>query len=140
MKVFLDTNIALDFILEREDFVDDAKRIIAYCLNCQYPLYLSSISFANISFIARKGHDGKNIRDILSLLRKMVHVTTSDEQVVDEALNANNKDFEDAMQYYSASTVGADVIITRNVQDFPLGMIKIMKPKDFIELVTRNKF
>lgn len=135
MRVFLDTNIALDLLLEREEFVDDAKMVVAYCLNCQHSLYLSSISFANISFIARKGYGGKDVKEILRLLRKLVRVSPSDEQVVDDSLIADNKDFEDAMQYYSASAVNADVIITRNVQDFPLGSIKIVNPKDFLRLV-----
>lgn len=135
MKVFLDTNIALDFILEREDFVDDARKVIAYCLNCQHTLYLSSISYANISYIARKGHKGRKLHELLRILRKMTRVSSSDENVVDKALATDNKDFEDAMQFHSASTVNADIIITRNVQDFPTGTIKVMTPKTFLNFV-----
>lgn len=135
MKVFLDTNIALDFIMERENFVDDARKVIAYCLNCQHTLYLSSISYANISYIARKGHKGKSPEELLRLLRKITRVSLSDENVVDKALATDNKDFEDAMQFHSASTVNADFIITRNVQDFPNGNIKVMTPKTFLNFV-----
>lgn len=135
MKVFLDTNIALDFIMERKDFVDDARKVIAYCLNCHHTLYLSSISYANISYIARKGYKGKSPCELLRMLRKMTRVSISDENVVDNALAADNKDFEDAMQYHSASSVNADIIITRNVQDFPIGTIKIMTPKAFVDFV-----
>lgn len=136
MNVFLDTNIALDFILERDGFVDDARKVVAYCLNCNHTLYLSSISFANISYIARKGYRGKDVRDILSLLRRMVRVSISDEAVVDKSLSVESEDFEDTMQYYSASTISADVIISRNVQDFPLGQIKVMSPRSFLDIVS----
>lgn len=136
MKVFLDTNIALDFIMEREGFVDDARKVIAYCLNSHHTLYLSSISYANISYLARKGHKGKDSLELLRMLRKMTRVSLSDENVVDKALATDNKDFEDAMQFHSASTVNADIIITRNVQDFPLGTIKVMNPKTFLNFVV----
>lgn len=135
MNVFLDTNIALDYILERKEFVEDAKNVIAYCLNCKHTLYLSSVSFANISYIARKGFGGLDYRQLLMLLRRMVRVSVSNEEIVDRSLLTENKDFEDAMQYHSASTVNADVIITRNVQDFPVGSIKVLTPKDFLKLL-----
>lgn len=135
MNVFLDTNIALDYILERKEFVENAKSVIAYCLNCKHTLYLSSVSFANISYIARKGFGGLDTRQLLILLRRMVRVTVSNEDVVDRSLLVETRDFEDAMQYYSASTVDADVIVTRNVQDFPSGSIRVMTPKEFLESV-----
>ena len=139
MNVFLDTNIALDFLLKRKEFFEDAKRVIAVCLNRKYNLYLSSISFSNISYIARKGHDGMSVSDMLSVLREMVSVSPVDQTVVDRALDMNLDDFEDAMQFFSALSVHSDYIITRNVGDFPQASIPIVSPIDFIKELKKGK-
>lgn len=49
----------------------------------------------------------------------------------DRLLSLN--DFEDALQYFSAPNVKADVIVTRNEKDFYFSNIKIVSPRLFIE-------
>ena len=52
--------------------------------------------------------------------------------VVDESIVSEFDDFEDAMQYYSALKVNADVIITRNIKDFAKSKITVMTTSDFL--------
>lgn len=53
-KIFLDTNIILDFLLKREGFFEESREIVALGYNHVCELYLSSLSFSNIAYIARK--------------------------------------------------------------------------------------
>ncbi len=49
--------------------------------------------------------------------------------------------FEDALQYYSAKSVKADYIITRNTKDFTYSDIKVLTPREFnlsLSLTTQN--
>ena len=135
MNVFLDTNVALDFLLKREGFFIAAHNLIALCLNRGYKIYISSVSFANISYLARKGHEGMTVDELLVSLRAMLSVTTCDEDTVDRAIAIHPKDFEDAMQYFSATTVNSDFIITRDKKGFPLVDIRVLTPQEFIDLV-----
>ncbi len=138
MNIFLDTNVALDFLLKGEDFFDDAKKVIAVCLNRGYNLYLSSISFATISYIARKGYEGHNVNELLSILREMVSVSPAVQSTVDDALDLNLGDFEDAMQFCSAQSVHSDYISTRNVEDFPEFSIPVVSPAVFLAQISRK--
>ena len=49
---------------------------------------------------------------------KVCTPTAVDHTTIDEALHSEFTDFEDAMQYFSARRYGADIIITRNKDDF----------------------
>lgn len=51
------------------------------------------------------------------------------------ALNANFKDFEDAIQYSTVMMNSLDIIVTRNPQDFPVAIPKILTPSQLIEEV-----
>ena len=42
------------------------------------------------------------------------------------------KDFEDALQYFSAVQAGADCIVTRNIKDFDFSTIKVLTPNEFL--------
>jgi hypothetical protein len=43
-------------------------------------------------------------------------------------------DFEDAVQYYAAKSVGADVIITRNLKDYQQNLrFRFYQPEQFLQ-------
>jgi len=46
------------------------------------------------------------------------------------------RDFEDAIQYYSALEVKSDYLITRNKKDYPTKLIKIVTPDEFLALLN----
>lgn len=131
-NVFIDTNVALDFLMRREDFYEDAREVMALGYNGYCRLYLSSLSFSNIAYIARKKLVADSLYRCLSDLRELVTVSVVDEMVVDSAISLHAKDFEDAMQYFSAQSVNADCIVTRNVNDFSFSDIQILSPQDFL--------
>lgn len=55
---------------------------------------------------------------VLEGLLEMVNVSSVDKHAVRLALSLKADDFEDALQYYSAKSVLADYIVTRNTKDF----------------------
>lgn len=133
MKVFLDTNVALDFLMQREDFFEEARAVMALGYNGYCELFLSSLSFSNIAYIARKKIEGDALYVCLTEMRELVSVTNVDQEVVDSAIALHAKDFEDAMQYFSARSINADCIVTRNVKDFPFSDITVMTPHEFLQ-------
>lgn len=132
MKVFLDTNVLLDFFLHREGF-DASQRILLKSYRHECDFLVSSLSYSNIAYIARKKFRGNEIYDVLDVVREMASVSSVHEEIVDQALRLRAKDFEDALQYYSALSVGADVIVTNNVKDFPFSAIPVLTPDQFLE-------
>ena len=132
MKVFLDTNVILDYYLNREG-ADVAEAILAIGYGKACDLYVSALTFSNIAYIARKKYPGENIYTVLDSLKEFANVTNVDSSVVQSALSLRAKDFEDAMQYYSAMTIGADCIVTSNTKDFQFSEIEILTPSEFIQ-------
>lgn len=132
MKIFLDTNVLLDFFLRREGF-DEACEILTRKYRKEDELFASSLSFSNIAYIAGKKFKGDFIYDILDVAREMATVTRVDQAIVDQALQLRARDFEDALQYFSALQAEAEAIVTNNVKDFIFSTIPVLTPKQFLE-------
>lgn len=130
-KVFVDTNVVIDLLDKREGFYKDAMDIFtkAYCKEIE--IHISPITFATASYLLRK-HGKKELRILLSNLRKLVNISYCDASVIDNSIASDFDDFEDAMQYFSALKSEAEVIITRNIKDFTKSEIKVITPSDFL--------
>jgi predicted nucleic acid-binding protein len=53
-KVFLDTDVALDHLADRQPFSEYAHRILALAETGELVVCLSSLSFSNLYYILRK--------------------------------------------------------------------------------------
>lgn len=69
---------------------------------------------------------------------KACSITPVDSQTIDESVASDFRDFEDAMQYYSALREGADVIITRNKNDYQAAQIPVYEPQEYLDLLTKR--
>jgi len=134
-SIFLDTNVLLDYLAARKPFDQAAEQIMQRVLNGQIELFISTLSVCNISYILRKIAPGSNIPQTLADLTAMASLTPIDQHVILAALDQPFKDFEDAVQYSSAFSVGKIThIITRNTVDFSYSQIPVMTPEDYLAL------
>lgn len=117
-NLFLDTNIAIDLLSQREPFYSAAVPIFTMGDTGIVRLYISSLSFSTIFYLLRKQVGTEKALKLLRSFREMVHVVSVNEKVVDMALQSSFTDFEDAIQYYSAIECGIPVIVKRNIKDF----------------------
>lgn len=132
MKVFLDTNIIIDLIQKREDYMY-AALILQKAEEGMYELYTSTLSMVNIAYILRKFYKGDSLYDLLDNLRGMINVISVSSLAYDNAMKSKAKDFEDAVQLFSALEENMDCIITRNVDDFMVGKLPIYDPAEFLQ-------
>ncbi|MBQ8705316.1 MAG: PIN domain-containing protein [Paludibacteraceae bacterium] len=136
-KVFLDTNILIDYLASRRDYVA-ASTIVTMARDGNFCLLVSSLSFATASYIMNAHHKKTNAEIVAMFAEfvKMCNVTPVDSLIVDEAIASRFYDFEDAMQYYSAIREGADAIITRNSSDFGAAEIEVYEPQQFLDMLS----
>lgn len=132
MKVFLDTNVVLDYLTDRAPFADDAEAVIELCSRTGNQAVLTTLSACNIVYILSK-YIGKDeaearLRDLLALLG-LVGV---DPQSVIDNLAKPHVDFEDSVQISEAERWGADVIVTRDKTGFLFSPIKVKSPSEFV--------
>lgn len=137
-KVFLDTNVVIDFLGERKDFFIDAAKIICQADKGEIKILCSSLTYSNAAYILHHGFSFEEIKNKLTLFSKLCIITAVDREVVRKALDSEYKDLEDAMQYYSALTAEADIIVTRNVKDFINHDIPVITPTEFLATQTKR--
>lgn len=116
MKVFLDTNILMDFVENRESR-EYAETIIELGKTGAIQLFASYLSFANMGYILRRRSKEDRYR-LLSSVRNIVTVLPCDDKQLDKALANPVNDYEDMLQYQCAIAAGCDVIVTNNKRDF----------------------
>jgi hypothetical protein len=56
--------------------------------------------------------------------------------VIDLSLASDFKDFEDAVQCYSAVHSKADGLITRNKKDYVTGILPILTPEEYLASIV----
>lgn len=133
MKLFLDTNVVLDFVLNRTPFSEDASLIIEISSIRKFEIYISSTSITDIYYILSKKYTKKIALEFIMDLAKNFNLTNVNHSTILEAIKSNFNDFEDAVQYQSALDYKVNFIITRNAKDFTKSKIKVLSPNDFIK-------
>jgi len=129
MRVLIDTNVIMDFIIEREPFTTDAEKLIGMCLEKHIPCCIAAHTVPNLFYILRKHLSDEDRRDILLQICKMFVVVGVDSDKLESALqNYEFKDFEDCLQSECAKEFQADFIVTRNVKDFGISDIPAIEP------------
>ena len=137
MKVFIDTNVMIDFLGERESFFVEASEILSLADEGKIDVYCSSLSYSNAAYVLSRYYVKEDVVDKLSKFHQLCHTATVDDTVVSEALESGFADFEDALQYYSASLANVDVIVTRDTKHFKNTHIPAITPSDFITRIGR---
>ena len=132
-KVLLDTNIILDFILYREEFYQDAEVIFELSSNQEICSFISASSITDLFYIIKKQKNKDIAKRFLIDLTSFIQIANVDHIVIENALNSDLYDFEDAVQDCVAQINQIDIIITRNIKDFKKAKTKIMSPKDFLK-------
>ena len=115
-KVFLDTNILMDFVENREKR-EYAETIIELGKIGVIQLFASYLSYANMGYILRHRTQEERYRSIRKA-QKIATVLPCDASQLDNALATPVKDYEDMLQYQCALAAGCDVIVTNNKRDF----------------------
>jgi predicted nucleic acid-binding protein len=132
-KVFIDSDIILDLIQERENY-SDAVRLFSLIEENKVAGYVSPLIFANLFYILRKQESNKFALQILTRLKALLRVLTINEKIVELALSSGFKDFEDAVQFYSALEANLEYLITRNKEDYKKTGIIICNAREYLAL------
>ncbi len=134
-RILVDTNVLLDYILTREPFFADAKKIVQACVDGKAKGCIAAHSITNMFFILRKDYNSKERREILSSLFSVFDVEGIDKVKLLSALqNEEFFDFEDCLQMECARSYGAKYIITRNMEDYKESKVEAILPGDYLRL------
>ena len=133
MQVLIDTNVVLDVLLNRDDFVRDAVAILKLP-ESSVQKYVSASAITDIYYIARQEiKDKAEVKKLLKTLLQIIHVADVSEDNILTALDSDWSDFEDSVQNAVAESHNYDAVITRNKGDYKKSNLKVFSPKEFLE-------
>lgn len=130
-RIFIDTNVMLDFLGERQPFYEPIAKIATLAEKEKLTMVVSPISFATVNYFLAKFE--KIAREKLRKFKIICEVCSLDEQTIEKGLNSSIKDFEDALQYFSATESECEIIITRNGKDFKKLLLPVMTADEFLK-------
>ncbi len=130
-KIFVDANIVMDLLEKREEFYQEAQELFTLSDKKNVKLYISALTLANVHFLLFK-HLKMEARKVIAKFKVLVEVLAVDDKIIDLSLTSDLKDFEDAIQYYTAIENEMDIIITRNKKDFKNLDLPILTAKEFL--------
>ena len=137
-KVFIDTNVVLDLLAVREPHHLSAANLFSLIEKGQVEGYLSSLSFSHLAYILQRTEQRRGAIQLLQTLKPLVKVLPVTSRVIDLALASSFKDFEDAVQYYTALEGNVRVLITRNVRDFSHAEITVCSTEEYLKTIRLN--
>ena len=132
MNVFLDTNVVIDFMGEREGFFDDAAAIFSMIEDGKITASASALTIVNCAYILKKAFSSDIMLEKVEALCQMLNVTPIDRSQLMNAVQLKPYDYEDAVQYLSALPYRPDMVITRDKKGFNDLDILVMTPSEFV--------
>lgn len=135
IRVLLDTNIVLDFILARQPFFNSADEIFTRLQNSEFEAFVSAITPINIFYITRKEIDKATAFTAVEELLKLVQIAESNNRIYQNALALNFRDYEDAVQHECAVAENLDAIVTRDLRDYNNATVKIYSSDEFLQVL-----
>jgi predicted nucleic acid-binding protein len=134
MKVLVDTNVLLDFLLEREPFKKDAEELFAAIDSGQIIGYVTATTLTDIFYIARKHTRSLELaREAVSSTLETMTICPINRNVLEAAFTSGLTDFEDAVQIYGAIAQNLDAIVTRDAKGFVSSTIPVYSVQELLK-------
>jgi predicted nucleic acid-binding protein len=135
--LFIDTDVIIDFLIDRKPFSREAAIIFTLIEQKKLKGYASSLTFSNLYYVLRKFESHNKVISKLDSISTILTILKVDEHTIKKVLASGFPDFENSIQYFSAiENRKIDVIITRNIKDYKKSQISILTPGDYLKTAS----
>jgi predicted nucleic acid-binding protein len=135
MRVLIDTNVALDILLNNAVFYANSMAVYVHAEQKYLTGYISASAVTDIYYIAKKSLGKTIAREAIKKMLQVFQPATVTDNDIFKALELEWSDFEDSVQYLVGENLSVGYIVTRNTQDFISGNIPAVTPEQFIEII-----
>ena len=134
-KILLDTDVLLDFFFDRKPFSDHSAQVLNLCEKKIIEGYTTPVIIAGTYYMLRKESKHETvINQTEPTIEYNQYNVEMNRKVVIKALNSDFKDFEDALQNFSAVEYkNIKIILTRNIKDFKKSKLAILTPETYMK-------
>jgi len=130
--LLVDINVLLDVLQQREPFFEPSARVLSLIETGVVDGYVASHSITTLFYLIKKDRSVAEARAIITNLLQFIKVAAVDQSTIEQALNLDYRDFEDAVQMITAVQCKADYLITRNIKDYQPALLSVLQPVDFL--------
>ena len=131
--VFMDTNVVIDFLTNRQPFLLDAAILFDMAVKVQIKIYISALSYGNIYYVLKRSFVNSMAISLLNELAEMTEIVDVTKAIIRQSLKTDFKDYEDAIQYYCALSIeDINFIVTRDTKDFKKSALAILTPAEAV--------
>lgn len=137
--IFLDTNVIIDVLANREPFAEAASKLLNYGDKGKLSIYISALSYSNIYYILRKSCSHKEMMSLLRDLNAVSKTMDVTSAIIAQAIDSGMKDFEDAIQLNTAlSNAKIQAIVTRDTSGFNSKEISVLTPEEALGIIVSS--
>ena len=137
-RLFLDTNIVLDLLGEREPFYEPAAKIATLADKGKVSLIVSALSYSTVFYVLSKFEDKEAVKEKLRKFKVITETSDLTDRILNKGLSSKFTDFEDALQYHCAIKLDCNILITRNEKVFKSSDIPVMTAEEYLKSL-KNK-
>lgn len=133
-RIFIDTNVFLDLLLNRSNFGGLASDFFSECIDRKAQLITSISCVQTIIYVMNKSGCNRDVvRKSIHKINELVAMANTSKSDINKAVLSDLSDLEDAILYFTAISNECGVFITRNIKDYPASdkQISILKPEEF---------
>ncbi|NPV56729.1 MAG: PIN domain-containing protein [Anaerolineae bacterium] len=138
-KILLDLNIILDVFQKRDDFYSDSAKVLELAEIGVVQGFICAHSVTTLFYILNKSNSVSEAKANITSLFQFISITNVDQSTIEQALNLDYPDFEDAVQMVSAVQNRLDYLITRNPKNFLPSLIPVVQPVEFLAWYKSSK-
>jgi predicted nucleic acid-binding protein len=133
MRILIDTNVALDWLLERRPWFAEAEALWRLLSEGGVAGYILATTLTDIFYIARRLAGLEAARTAVRESLAALVILPVDRTALEDALALPGNDFEDNLQIVCAHAAGLDAIVTRDPAGFLAAAIPVLAPTEAVE-------
>lgn len=132
-RLFLDTNVVIDLLGEREPFYQNAAQIATLADKGKIQLVVSALTYSTAYYVLSKFEKQKVVMEKLQKFKVIAETSDLTDKIIDKALTSGFSDFEDALQYFCALQTNCNILLTRNENDYKIAEIPVLSQEEFLK-------
>jgi len=139
VRILFDTKVILDVLLDREPHASAAAALMSQVEVSKIQGFLCATTITTLYYLLAKTLGQKEAHRYIKILMALFEIAPVNRVVIENALDNNFKDFEDAVLYESAVHSNVEYIVTRNVKDFKSSKIPVFEPVELNQIIENLK-
>ena len=135
-RVLVDTDVVLDVLLERPDFIADAARVFDAVDRGRLAGCVAGHAVTTAYYVCRNGRGDAAAREGVGLLLDTFDVAPVGRAELAASLAGPFTDYEDGVAHQAAVASGCDAVVARNVRHFGSATVPVYTPAEMLAVLA----